>query len=95
MTWVLVLPALFAAAIGLASPAILRALPPPVDEPDGDPYRRLATPGVAAAVFALVAAAATLAVVAAPHWRRPGWAWPVPGCWPRWSTPAPATCPGA
>ncbi len=72
MTWVLVLPALFAAAIGLASPAILRALPPPVDEPDGDPYRRLATPGVAAAVFALVAAAATLAVVAAPQ-LAPAW----------------------
>lgn len=66
MTWVLMLPGLFAAGLGLAAPAILRALPPPADEPDADPYRRLATPATGVVVFVLVAAAATLAVVVAP-----------------------------
>lgn len=60
------LAALLGVAVGLATPAILRALPAPVDEPDADPYRRLATPGVAAVTGVLVALAGTLAVVAAP-----------------------------
>lgn len=66
MDWMLALPTLGAAGLALATPALLRALPAPADEPDADPYRPLATRGVAFAVFLLVAAAGTVVVAVAP-----------------------------
>ncbi len=66
MDWVLALPTLFAAVVALVTPAVLRRLPAPVDAPRSDPYRPLATTGVAAAVFALSAAAGTLVVATVP-----------------------------
>ncbi len=72
MTWLLALPALlalpvlFAAGLATATPAVLRRLPAPVDEPESDPYRPLATPGTALAVFLLAAPAGTLVTVTAP-----------------------------
>ncbi|MFT4294755.1 MAG: prepilin peptidase [Micropruina sp.] len=72
MSWVLLLPALFAGCLAVASPAILRALPPPVDEPESDPYRRLATRAIAGTVFLLVTAAGTVVVTMAPT-EAPAW----------------------
>ncbi len=72
MIWLPALPTLLAACLALVTPALLRALPAPVDEPGADPYRRLATPATAIVVFVTVALAGTLVVVviptAAPVW---------------------------
>ncbi len=72
MTWLLALPTLLAACLALATPAILRDLPEPTGEPGTDPYRRLATPAVAFAVFLAVALSGTLVVVVAPA-EAPAW----------------------
>lgn len=72
MIWLLALPTLLAACLALATPAILRALPEPIGEPGTDPYRRLATPAFALAVFLAVALSGTLVVVVAPA-EAPAW----------------------
>ncbi|MFT4216361.1 MAG: prepilin peptidase [Micropruina sp.] len=72
MSWLLVLPVLYGASMALATPSLLRVLPAPVDEPDADPYRPLATPGVAIAVFLLVTAAGMVVVTVAPR-HTPTW----------------------
>ncbi len=66
MEGMLALPTLAAAGLALATPRLLRALPPPADEPDADPYRPLATRGTALAVFVVVGLAGALVTVAAP-----------------------------
>lgn len=66
MTWLLALPVLFAAVLAAVTPVLLRRLPAPVDEPDSDPYRPLATPGTALAVLLLAAPAGLLVTVTAP-----------------------------
>lgn len=72
MTWLLAVPWLLAACLALATPALVRALPAPVDEPDADPYRALASPAVAWVVFGAAAGTGTLVVVLTPA-TAPAW----------------------
>lgn len=61
--------AVWALALGLATPAVLRRLPEPLDDPDAAtklPYAALATPAMAVGVGAASFAAGTLAFLAAP-----------------------------
>jgi leader peptidase (prepilin peptidase)/N-methyltransferase len=66
MTWQWAMPIAVAIALGLATPRLLRALPPPFDEPEARPYDALATRGFAAVALVLTTLAGTLvlAVVA-------------------------------
>ena len=66
MTWLPALPTLLAACLALGTPALLRALPAPIGEPEMDPYRRLATPATVIVVFVAVALAGTLVVLIIP-----------------------------
>lgn len=67
MSWLLVVPLVVAVTMALLTPTILRALPPPVDDPAAQPYRPLATPAFAALAGVLVALAGTIAVGLAPE----------------------------
>ena len=67
MTWQWALPIVVAAAVAAATPAILRALPSPSDEPTSRPYDRLATRGFAVVAFALMAACGGLVLATAPQ----------------------------
>lgn len=73
MTWQWAVPIAVAIALGLVTPRLLRALPPPVDEPASRPYVSLATRGFAAVALVLTALAGTLVLgLAPPYWF--GWA---------------------
>lgn len=72
MPWLVLVPIVVAAGFAAAIPRILRRLPPPSDEPDGDHYRPLATRRFALTGFGLCAAAGVLAVLLAPA-QSPGW----------------------
>lgn len=62
------------AAITVLTRWILLRLPAPVDEPDSDPYRPLATPGFAVTVAALALVATGLVTTLVPPALQPAWA---------------------
>ena len=62
-----------AAALTLATPALLRWLPIPPDEGDVAPFVELATPGFGVAVFVCSAAAGTIAFACLPPVQWPPW----------------------
>ncbi|MBK8447599.1 MAG: hypothetical protein IPL41_13225 [Micropruina sp.] len=72
MTWQWLAPLMVAAALAALSPRMLRALPPPSDEPLSRPYDALATPGFALVSFVLIAVAGTVVLALAPAYT---WAW--------------------
>ena len=72
MTWLLALPTLLAAGLALVTPAVLRALPAPIDEPEANPYQRLATPTTALIVLGAAAVAGSLVVIITPA-TAPAW----------------------
>lgn len=80
MTWQWAMPIAVAIALGLATPRLLRALPPPFDEPEARPDA-LATRGFAAVALVLTTLAWTLVL----SWRRcrsPGQGLARSGYWP-------------
>lgn len=72
MTWLLALSTLLAAGLALVTPAVLRALPAPIDEPEANPYQRLATPTTALIVLGAAAVAGSLVVIITPA-TAPAW----------------------
>ena len=66
MTWQWAMPIAVAIALGLATPRLLRALPPPFDEPEARPYDALATRGFAAVALVLTTLAGTLVLAVVP-----------------------------
>lgn len=66
MSWQWAIPIVLAAGFAAATPAILRALPAPTDEPLSDPYSALATRRFAVVTFLLVAALGLVVVALAP-----------------------------
>ena len=66
MSWQWAIPIVLAAGFAAATPAILRALPAPTDEPLSDPYSALATRRFAVVTFLLTAALGLLVLALAP-----------------------------
>ena len=66
MIWQWAVPIVLAAALATATPTILRALPAPSDDPQGDPYAPLATRRFAVVTFVLTGALGLLVVALAP-----------------------------
>ncbi|MFT3862097.1 prepilin peptidase [Micropruina sp.] len=73
MTWQWAVPIAVAIMLGLIAQPLLRALPPPVDEPGGRPYEQLATGVFAATATVLIALAGTTVLALAPR-HAFGWA---------------------